>query len=274
MIAVPNVAPIVDHVIPMPKKPRIGTGKVDLLSQDNKILEGLWKRKPVPKQVQVDSIYEQLAAVTSLLDECDIRFHLVAGSMLGLARHGGLIPWDDDVDIGIHADDAERLWERRDRFKEFGCTLVRAAIGFKFGPGRVNFDAMEDIDGVPTFKFAGGQNVLEQVGSSTPFESELAHTDIFTFREDGEMDGVPVMRYACERAKELWPREVIPISGWYAKATRVPFGDYVMVPSLPPADLEWSMNTAYGLHWRTKNGSGDSISDFSCARHSSLSSVN
>jgi hypothetical protein len=273
-MAVPSPAPIMNDLLPRFDQ-RVGTGGVEhqligACRHDDDVLTGLWARKPLPNQAQVDSIYEQLAGASRLLDELGIRYHLIAGSMLGLARHGGLIPWDDDVDIGIHADDADRLWKMRDLFQAFGCTLVRANIGFKFGPGEVNFEAMEDINGVPTFKFAGGQSVHEQVGSSSPFESDLAHTDIFTFREDGDVDGVPVMRYTSKRARELWPREVIPVSGWYCEATKVPFGDYVMVPSLPAATLKWCMETMYGPRWRTQNGSGEPISDFSCARHSSL----
>ena len=77
------------------------TGVCGLEKADG-ILKGLWQRKPVPNQPQRDSIYEQLAAAVGLLDKLGIRYHLIAGSMLGLARNGGLIPWDDDVDLAIH----------------------------------------------------------------------------------------------------------------------------------------------------------------------------
>ena len=108
-----------------------------------------------------------------------------------------------------------------------------------------------------------------QEGSSTPFESELAHTDIFTFKESGEVDGVPVLRYSSNRAREVWPREVISVSGWYADGPTVSFGGYVMVRSLPALELDWCVKTAYGPRCLTHDGSGNPIVDFSCALHSS-----
>lgn len=48
-----------------------------------------------------------LCEVVKALKELDIKYYLTEGSCLGTVRHGGFIPWDDDIDIAIYAEDYE-----------------------------------------------------------------------------------------------------------------------------------------------------------------------
>lgn len=44
-----------------------------------------------------------------LLEDNNIQYTAVAGTVLGLFRHGGIIPWDDDIDLGFDEENFNRL---------------------------------------------------------------------------------------------------------------------------------------------------------------------
>lgn len=54
-------------------------------------------------------ILHVLREVVRVLDELKIPYYMQGGTMLGAIRHGGFIPWDDDVDLGIPRADYDRL---------------------------------------------------------------------------------------------------------------------------------------------------------------------
>lgn len=52
---------------------------------------------------------EILKYVHEICTENNIKYFLMAGSLLGAIRHDGFIPWDDDIDIALAHDDYLRL---------------------------------------------------------------------------------------------------------------------------------------------------------------------
>lgn len=52
-----------------------------------------------------------LIELREFLDRNNIDYWLDSGTLLGAVRHGGFIPWDDDIDICVHEADMPRLVE-------------------------------------------------------------------------------------------------------------------------------------------------------------------
>lgn len=52
---------------------------------------------------------EILEDVSRFCDENDIQYTLYFGSLLGAVRHGGYIPWDDDIDLAMPRVDYEKF---------------------------------------------------------------------------------------------------------------------------------------------------------------------
>jgi len=46
----------------------------------------------------------------------NIKYYIIAGTALGAVRHGGFIPWDDDIDVAVPRRDYERLLLLKDKF--------------------------------------------------------------------------------------------------------------------------------------------------------------
>ncbi|MCU1568624.1 MAG: hypothetical protein JWQ56_3561 [Pseudarthrobacter sp.] len=61
-----------------------------------------------------------------LLEKYDIRYFAHSGTMLGAVRHKGFIPWDDDVDVMIDEEDADRLNELMQDIGRYGIRFGKS----------------------------------------------------------------------------------------------------------------------------------------------------
>ncbi|MBE6991455.1 MAG: LicD family protein [Ruminococcaceae bacterium] len=60
------------------------------------------------RQLQLTEL-EILRFFDNLCRENGLKYYIVAGTLLGAVRHGGFIPWDDDIDVAMPRADFERL---------------------------------------------------------------------------------------------------------------------------------------------------------------------
>lgn len=66
-------------------------------------------------------LLEIMDDILAVCKENGLKFILIGGSAIGALRSGGIIPWDDDIDIAMPRDDFERF-----------CIIVRERYGEKY----------------------------------------------------------------------------------------------------------------------------------------------
>lgn len=92
--------------------------------------------------------YGALEEIDRIFNENHISYFLLAGSALGAVRHGGFIPWDDDIDIGIFLDDREKVSEllARELSPRYQWADRSVTPGFPRLFGKVLCNAMGCVD--------------------------------------------------------------------------------------------------------------------------------
>ena len=60
------------------------------------------------RQLQMIEL-EMLIEVDRICKKCEIKYNIIAGTLLGAVRHGGFIPWDDDADVAMLRPEYEKF---------------------------------------------------------------------------------------------------------------------------------------------------------------------
>lgn len=71
-----------------------------------------------------DKLLEILVYFKDFCDQHNLKFTLCGGTCLGAVRHGGFIPWDDDIDVFMLREDYEKLqelWEKHADTNRYSC---------------------------------------------------------------------------------------------------------------------------------------------------------
>lgn len=83
---------------------------------------------------------ELLIEVDRICKKYNIKYNIIAGTMLGAVRHGGFIPWDDDADIAMLRPEYERfrkICETELDSDKFYFQDNRNTPGYRWGYGKI-----------------------------------------------------------------------------------------------------------------------------------------
>ena len=128
---------VLDFFLKIPKKLAKLHKKDNIIESQNKLLELIFLHskfevKGTLRDIQLLYL-ELLRFIDNVCNKYDINYWLSDGTLIGAVRHGGFIPWDDDIDLSIMRDDYEKLIEVLPKeikkhdylMKECGLSLLR-----------------------------------------------------------------------------------------------------------------------------------------------------
>ena len=138
---------------------------------------------------QMQQVYlELLAEFDTLCAAHGLRYDLAGGALLGAVRHGGLIPWDNDVDVCMPRPDFERL------------------LALK-AEGKLNLPSHRDVISHrdETFPRHFGRYIRHDVKrlSDMAEDSDCPYIGMDIFPIDGLKSGKAAFRFQCFRVRQL-----------------------------------------------------------------------
>lgn len=87
-------------------------------------------------------LYHLMYITDRIFAKNKIEYWVDSGTLLGVVRHQGLIPWDDDVDIKVWNRDSKRIERTTKEFAKYNVVLMPNMFGYK-----IFFNDAEEIKG-------------------------------------------------------------------------------------------------------------------------------
>ena len=98
-----------------------------------------------------------LLYVDKVCKEHNIRYWLSSGTLLGAVRHGGFIPWDDDLDIEMLREDYEKFLKVFPENKDFALQTIQNDPNYFLGFAKVRdlHSQISEFDMDKYYKYRG-----------------------------------------------------------------------------------------------------------------------
>jgi len=161
-------------------------------------------------------LYQITYDIIRILEANDIPFFAEGGTALGAVRNKGIIPWDDDVDLGLLSKDKKKFLALKSVFAKCGYKMVKVWFGYKIT--------------ISKGKLIKGMNW------SYPF------VDFFFVRKIGSK-----YQYDSKEARDTWPKSHYKLNE-FEPFQKIPFGDFMM-PVVN--NINKVLDRVYGKDWST-----------------------
>jgi lipopolysaccharide cholinephosphotransferase len=169
----------------------------------------------------IHALYQITKDAVDIFEHVGLHYFAVAGTVLGTIRHKGIIPWDDDVDIGILETSESALTEQ--------AQPLLNTIGYQLTPWWFGGYRIHNITGTPL-----ENSKHEGVYCTFPF------VDIFVMRVSNE-----VLEFTDEGAQQEWGHGII-LAENVQDTSPYQFGEFEIQG---PTEPEQYLATMYGDDW-------------------------
>ena len=122
--------------------------------------------------IELDLLFQFI----NICNKYNLKYFLIGGSLLGAIRHKGIIPWDDDIDVGMPRKDYDRFLELGSEFQDpYFLQTPYSDKGYAYSYAKLRNSRTTCL--VPMFKYQGfNQGIFLDI---FPYENWI--------EEDGEL---------------------------------------------------------------------------------------
>ncbi len=82
-------------------------------------------------QDDVDTLYQMVKDVHDIFMKYHVEYWIDSGTLIGAVRQGGLLPWDDDVDLIVLKNQEQKFLALTPVFERYGYALEVCSFGYK-----------------------------------------------------------------------------------------------------------------------------------------------